>query len=126
MVGARSNEGRDEFLRYHSSAIDIPSPAVSRIEAVSREYDIFLVVGVIERDGGTCYCTAIFVHPQKGYLAKHRKLMPTAAERLVWGFGDRTTNPVLKETFMDGNQNEVTTKISATICWYVKRKALLI
>lgn len=117
VVGGRSQEGRDEFLRYHSSAIEIPSPAVSRVEAVSRELGVFLVVGVIEKDGGTCYCTVIFVHPQKGYIGKHRKLMPTAAERLVWGFGDGTTIPVLQETFKDEAQNEITAKLSATICW---------
>lgn len=83
MVGARSAEGRDEFLRYHSAAIEIPSPTITRIESISRATDVFLVIGVIEKEGGTCYCTIIFVDPRAGYVAKHRKLMPTAAERLI-------------------------------------------
>ncbi|GJJ09502.1 hypothetical protein Clacol_003725 [Clathrus columnatus] len=118
VIGARSREGRDEFQRYHSSAIEIPSTVISRIEAVSRETGVFLVVGVIEKEGGTCYCTIVFVHPRKGYVGKHRKLMPTAAERLIWGFGDGTTIPVLQESFVDGTtQNEIIAKLSATICW---------
>lgn len=99
VVGERSSEGRNEFLRYHAAAIDIPSPAISRIELISKETGVFLVVGVIERDGGTLYCTAIFVDPEQGYLGKHRKLAPTAMERLIWGQGDGTTLTVLEKNF---------------------------
>ena len=56
-------------------------------------YGIFLVIGVIERDGGTLYCTVLFFAPDGAYLGKHRKIMPTASERLVWGFGDGSTMP---------------------------------
>ena len=86
-VGERSASGRDEFVKYHSAAIEIPSITVSRLEAVSRETEVFLVVGVIERDQGTLYCTVVFVSPDGGYLGKHRKLMPTAMERVIWGQG---------------------------------------
>lgn len=84
-VGDRSLAGRDEFLRYYNAAIEIPSPAISRIEEISKETGVFLVVGIIERDGGTLYCTAIFVDSEQGYVAKHRKLQPTALERVIWG-----------------------------------------
>ncbi|KIJ68545.1 hypothetical protein HYDPIDRAFT_106750 [Hydnomerulius pinastri MD-312] len=118
-VGDRTAEGRDEFLRYHKSAIEIPSPAISRIEAVSKETGVFVVMGIIERDGGTLYCTAIFVDPGQGLIGKHRKLVPTGAERLIWGFGDGTTLPVLDKVFTSSTEPDkaVTTKISATICW---------
>jgi len=115
-VGNRADVGRDEFARYYAAAIDIPSPTISRVENVSRETGVFLVVGVIERDGGTLYCTIIFVDPVQGYLSKHRKLMPTGSERLIWGQGDATTLPVLKKDFgQEGRALE--TKVSATICW---------
>lgn len=116
VVGDRSAEGRDEFLRYHKSAIEIPSPAISHIEAVSKETEVFVVMGVIEREGGTLYCTVIYVDPVEGLVGKHRKLMPTAFEKLIWGMGDGTTLPVVDKTFSTGNE-VVTTKISATICW---------
>jgi predicted amidohydrolase len=119
VVGERSPEGRDEFLRYHSAAIDIPSPAISRIESISKDTGVFLVVGVIERDGGTLYCTVVFIDPQQGYLGKHRKLVPTAMERLIWGQGDGSTLPVLEKQFKSSKDDEtiVETKISAAICW---------
>ncbi|KAG8711879.1 Nitrilase, partial [Ceratobasidium sp. 395] len=90
VIGSRTAAGRDEFLRYHSAAIVLSpgSPARARIESVARTYDVFLVVGVIEKDdyaasAGTLYCTAIFIDPKRGMVGKHRKLMPTATERIV-------------------------------------------
>ncbi|KAI1793834.1 carbon-nitrogen hydrolase [Ganoderma leucocontextum] len=119
VVGDRLPDGRDEFVRYAKAAIEIPSPAVTRIEQISKETNVFVVVGVIERDNGTLYCTAVFVDPKKGYVAKHRKLVPTAMERTIWGQGDGTTLPVLSKTFESatGQGLPVQTKLSATICW---------
>ena len=119
VVGERRPEGRDEFVRYAKAAIEIPSPAITRIEQISKDTNVFLVVGVIERDNGTLYCTAVFVDPQEGYLGKHRKLVPTAMERMIWGQGDGTTLPVLTKTFEspNGQGSPVKAKLSATICW---------
>ncbi|KAH8120290.1 carbon-nitrogen hydrolase [Phellopilus nigrolimitatus] len=118
VVGQRSAEGRDEFVRYHSAAIEIPSPAITAIESVSKELGIFLVIGIIEKDGGTLYCTVIFVDPVEGYVSKHRKLMPTAMERIIWGLGDGSTLPVVETSFKPEMQvDEIKTRISATICW---------
>jgi nitrilase len=108
VIGQRTAEGRDQFRRYYESAIQVPGPDVDRIAAASREHSIHLVVGVIERDGGTLYCSALFFSPQVGYLGKHRKLMPTAAERLVWGFGDGSTLPVYDTPIG---------RLGAVICW---------
>ena len=74
----------------------------------ARAHGIYLVVGVVERDGGTLYCSVIFLAPDGGYLGKHRKIMPTASERLVWGFGDGSTLPVFDTPLG---------KIGAVICW---------
>ncbi|KAJ8462860.1 hypothetical protein ONZ45_g17787 [Pleurotus djamor] len=114
VVGERSPEGREEFLRYYNAAIEIPSFATQEIERVSRETQVFIVSGAVERDGGTLYCTVIFVDPKKGYIGKHRKLMPTASERVIWGQGDGSTLPVVSANFGDA---EVSAKLSATICW---------
>jgi beta-cyano-L-alanine hydratase/nitrilase len=119
VVGARtaSSEGLDGFKTYYNQAIEVPSTATDKVAAIAKKHDVFLVVGVIERVVGTLYCCAIFVHPKKGLIGKHRKLVPTAAERLVWGYGDASTLPVLEETFKTANQEEVSAKIAATICW---------
>ena len=73
----RSPEGRKRFRTYFESAVTVPGPEVEEIASAAREGGAHLVIGVIERDGGTLYCTALFFGPD-GLLGKHRKLMPTA------------------------------------------------
>jgi nitrilase len=107
-IGSRTPEGRAWYRRYHESSIDVPGPAVDRLGRTAREHGVHLVIGVIERDGATLYCTALFLAPSGELLGKHRKLMPTAAERLVWGFGDGSTMPVF-ETPLG--------RLGAVICW---------
>ncbi len=107
-VGSRTPEGRKEFRRYFESAIDVPGPATERIGEAARAIGAWVVMGVIERDGGTLYCTALFFAPDGRLAGKHRKLMPTAMERLIWGFGDGSTLPALETGFG---------KIGAVICW---------
>jgi len=107
VVGARSDEGREDFRRYWESSMDVPGPEVDTLTAMARDHQVHLVIGVIERDGGTLYCTVLFFSPD-GYLGKHRKLMPTGSERLVWGFGDGSTLPVFDTPLG---------KLGAVICW---------
>lgn len=107
-IGMRTPEGREDFRRYFESAIDVPGPHVDTLASIARENRIYLVVGVIERDIGTLYCTVLFFSDEGRYLGKHRKLMPTAMERLVWGYGDGSTLPVF-ETPMG--------RLGAVICW---------
>ena len=107
VVGDRTAEGRDHFRRYFDASVDVPGPAVDRLAGIAAENSLYLVIGVVERDGGTLYCSALFFSPE-GYLGKHRKLMPTAAERIVWGFGDGSTLPVFDSPLG---------RIGAVICW---------
>lgn len=107
-VGNRSAEGRDEFRAYWEAAIDVPGPVTARLGQIAQERHVYLVVGVIEREGGTLYCTVVFIGPDGALLGKHRKLMPTGSERLVWGFGDGSTMPVFDTPLG---------RMGAVICW---------
>ncbi len=107
-LGRRSAEGREEFRRYFESAIEIPGPEIEFIGQVARENQLDLVCGVIERSGGTLYCSVVFFDQTGCYLGKHRKLMPTAMERVLWGCGDGSTLPVLQTSYG---------KLGAVICW---------
>ncbi|WP_206049361.1 carbon-nitrogen hydrolase family protein [Novosphingobium sp. PC22D] len=107
-IGMRKPQGREDFRAYHEAAIALDGPEVELVAEAVAETGIFLVIGVIERDGGTVYCTALFFDGENGLVAKHRKLMPTGAERLIWGFGDGSTMPVI-DTPMG--------RVGAVICW---------
>ena len=83
-VGSRSDSGRDEFRRYFESAIAESGAESQRLAQIAADNQLYLVIGVIERDGGTLYCSAFFYSPDGKLLGKHRKLMPTGSERLIW------------------------------------------
>lgn len=111
-VGGRSESGRRAFGRYWASAIDVPGPEVDALGAIARETGVYLCVGVIERDstfsGGTLFCTLLYFGPDGALLGKHRKLKPTAAERLVWGEGDGSTLTTIDAPFG---------RVGGLICW---------
>src|SRR3954451_21409596 len=52
-VGGRTDEGREDFRRYWESSVEVPGPAVDRLARAARSHAIHLVVGVVEREGGT-------------------------------------------------------------------------
>lgn len=108
VVGSRTAEGREQYRRYWESAIEVPGPSLDRIAAIARDTSTTIVAGVIERDRGTLYCTAVLLGTDGRLLGTHRKLMPTASERLIWGFGDGSTLPVV-ETPVG--------RVGAVICW---------
>jgi nitrilase len=107
-LGTRSSAGRDDFARYFDSAIDVPGTETARMGEYAAAMRATLVVGVIERVGATLYCSALFFSPEGALQAVHRKLMPTALERLVWGFGDGSTLAVVDTPLG---------KAAAAICW---------
>ncbi len=108
VVGSRTPEGRDDFLRYVESAISVPGPETDEIGELAAAAGMTIVVGVIERDGGTLYCTVVYIGADGSLVGKHRKLMPTASERLIWGQGDGSTLEVF---------DSPAGRYAATICW---------
>ncbi|NVO15493.1 MAG: carbon-nitrogen hydrolase family protein [Rhodoplanes sp.] len=107
-IGVRTERGRDEFRRYFDAAIDVPGPETERIGAAAAAAGMHVVIGVIERELGTVYCTALFFGSDGSLMGKHRKLMPTAGERLIWGYGDGSTLPVF---------DTPVGRLGAVICW---------
>jgi nitrilase len=111
-VGGRSDAGRRTWQRYWESAVAVPGPEVARIGEAVSEAGAHACVGVVERDttfsGGTLFCTLLYFGPDGTLLGKHRKLKPTAAERLIWGEGDGSTLTTIDTPFG---------RVGGLICW---------
>nr|WP_319516882.1 carbon-nitrogen hydrolase family protein [uncultured Cohaesibacter sp.] len=107
-VGTRTDEGRQDYLRYWQSAIEVGGPECNAIGSFAARSNAYIVTGVIEREGGTLYCSVFFFGPDGSFLGKHRKLMPTASERLIWGQGDGSHLPVIDTPLG---------KLGTAVCW---------
>ncbi len=86
------------FIELVKNAVEVPSPATDRLCEAARQYGCYVVIGINERPFntlGTLYNTNLLIGPDGAILLKHRKLMPTYAEKMVWGFGDGSTLRVL-------------------------------
>jgi|HubBroStandDraft_5_1064220.scaffolds.fasta_scaffold01853_3 nitrilase len=108
VVGSRSPDGRDLFRRYFDCAISVPSAETVAIGDLASELGVHIVTGVIERDGGTLYCTVLHFDEKGALIGRRRKLMPTASERLIWGMGDGSTLDVVATPHG---------RVGAVICW---------
>ena len=111
-VGGRSPAGRRTWERYWGSAVDLPGPEIDRLAEAAKAAGVHLAIGIIERDStyshGTLFCTLLYIGPDGSLLGKHRKLKPTAAERLIWGEGDGSTLTVIDAPFG---------RVGGLICW---------
>ena len=110
VVGNRSAEGRELFLKYWENSIEVPSKETEQLGRFAKAAKSYLVVGVTEKDtiSDTLFCSLLYFDPSGGLLGKHRKLKPTAAERILWGEGDGRDLTVHQTPFG---------KMGGLICW---------
>ena len=110
-IGSRTMEGREDYQRYYDNSVAVPGPEIDRLAELSKELGIYLSIGVTEKNGegldGTLHCSNLFFGPE-GYLGRHRKLKPTAGERVIWGEDDGSTITVVDTPYG---------KMGSLICW---------
>jgi nitrilase len=99
VVGSRSPVGRKVWQRYWENTVEVPGPTTFQLGEAAKKANVYLAMGVIERDAarssGTVYCTLLYFGPDGRLLGKHQKLKPTGGERLIWGEGDGSTLTVI-------------------------------
>ena len=90
-AGWADERSKAAFARIAEEAVAVPGPAADRLGATAKAHGVWLVTGVTEIDPerpGTLYNTLLYHGPDGSLALKHRKLVPTNHERLVWGPGD--------------------------------------
>ncbi|MDA4111383.1 MAG: carbon-nitrogen hydrolase family protein [Thaumarchaeota archaeon] len=94
------------------SSMQIPSEDAERLCDFARSNKINLVMGCNEMSdlpgSRTIYNSLLFISDEGKFLGKHRKLIPTYEERLVWGMGDGSDLQVY-ETSVG--------RIGGLVCW---------
>lgn len=107
-VGSRDAAGRELFEAYYDSAFVPGEAALNQVCQLVADAGVHVVVGIMEAASGTLYCSAATIGPDGRILNWHRKLMPTAMERVIWGFGDGSTDKVVDTDIG---------RVSMSICW---------
>lgn len=108
VVGSRSGEGRDEFLAYSMRSVTIPGPEIDELARIAADCGVQMIVGVIEHAEATLYCSTVQFDASGTLIGTRRKLMPTGAERLVWGQGDGSSLRVVPTSVG---------RTATAICW---------
>jgi nitrilase len=107
-VAAWDGPSQELFGRLREQAVEVPSPATKALGAAAKRARAYVSVGVNELDGSTLFNTQLMFAPDGSLIGRHRKLMPTGGERLVWGMGDGSTLEVHDTPYG---------RIGGLICW---------
>ena len=108
----RTAELREMYAALHASAVAVPGAATDRLCRAAKDASVAVAVGINERNteasGGTLFNTLLYIGADGAILGKHRKLVPTGGERLVWGRGDGSDLEVYALPFA---------RVAGLICW---------
>jgi len=108
----RTHDLRDAYARLHANAISIPDNSTRALCDAAGSAGVAVAIGVNERNseasGSTLFNTLLYIGPDGTMLGRHRKLVPTGGERLIWGSGDGSDLAVYRLPFAT---------LGGLICW---------
>jgi nitrilase len=100
------------YVELVANAVSIPDESTGRLCQAAKDAGVTLAIGVHERNteasSASLYNTILYIDDQGSIMGKHRKLIPTGGERLIWGQGDGSTLPVFETPFG---------KLGGLLCW---------
>ena len=103
---------QDLYAMLLEQSVTIGSEQADRLCEVAKEAGVYVVMGINEKNaqasGGSIYNSLLFISPEGEIFGHHQKLIPTVAERMIWGYGDASTVTVYDADIA---------KIGGLICW---------
>jgi nitrilase len=100
------------YAELVANSVSIPDSSTERLCRAAKQAGSYVVMGINERNAeasqASLYNTIIYIDPQGQLLGKHRKLVPTSGERLVWAQGDGSTLNIFETPFA---------RVGGLICW---------
>ncbi len=91
---------REKYTQaFFENSLEIDGPQTKKLCQIARANNAYLVIGVNEKVRGTIYNSQLFISEKGVVDGVHRKLIPTFAERSVWGRGDGSTLNTFKTKF---------------------------
>jgi len=110
--GGDMDVGNEIHARLRANAVDLARDGLAPLRRAARDKGLLLVVGFHEIDsrysGTTLFNSVAVIGPNGDILNRHRKMMPTNPERMVWGFGDASGLRVVDTPLG---------RIGCLICW---------
>lgn len=98
--------------RLQQNSVDLDADDLKLIRDAANKYKVTVVAGIHERDGqlsrSTLYNSVVVIGPDGEILNRHRKLMPTNPEKMVWGLGDASGLKVI---------DTPVGRVGTLICW---------
>lgn len=101
-------EGMQFIPPYHDNSMELRSPEMKRLQKIAAKYEVTLVMGYSERDGGSRYMSQVIIGEEGEILLNRRKLKPTHVERTIYGDGDGSDIKVVDSAFG---------RLGALNCW---------
>jgi len=99
----------DWYARFQDQAVEIDGPSLDEVRAAAEAAGVWVALGITERtSSGTLYNAVVYIDDRGAVAGRHRKLVPTGAERLVWANGQ---GPVLTVVDIGG------VRVASLICW---------
>ena len=100
---------REWYGRLFENAVELPSDDLARVGEAAREAQMWVALGITERvDSGTLYNSVVYIDSEGEVAGLHRKLVPTGAERLIWGNGQDSLLTVVEISGF---------RVASLICW---------
>ncbi len=103
---------RELYAEFLANAVAVPSDATAQLCEAAKKAGVAVAIGINERNseasGTTIYNTLLYIDANGSILGKHRKVMPTGGEKLVWGLGDGSDLEVYDQPFG---------RLGGLLCW---------